>query len=249
MSRKPDTPFKRFSRYNTWKHFVDLKELEVKISLLLTPIVIGLMYFLNCFDKIELFREGFQSITIYIAAAFIGVLGFILTGIAMITAMLNNEVCKKIEAICGEDSLRKILCSFEFIAFVVSVLIVVLFTVYLSFFSDLSLFDSLSFYILSAILIYLVIFVIFYLFSLIGNCIQIFYITNMYQEINNKEEKQFNELLNEIRIDFILTKMAKNNTITSETFIDDLINFIDNHQIKDREKIIQYFKEHYGIDK
>lgn len=249
MKKYIDTPIKRFIRYGTWKHPFNYKEIEVKFSIAITILIMIFLTYLQCYENIELFREAFKNITIYIASAFIGVLGFILAGIAMMTSMLNADVSAKIErAIKKKGAFKEIFCSFEFIAFIVSILIVVLFVVYFSFFSNLNILNKNCFYILCAVLVYLIVFVFFYLFALIGNCIQLFYITNDFQRSIDIEEKQFQAVLNEVRIDFIITKMNKEGIIAGENFFSDLITFLNQYPLDNKEEMIEYFKQHYNVE-
>ena len=118
----------RFNKYNKFKEFTDLDSMEVKAALfltILTFIICGIG--LNLYENFNDFEPALQNICIYISTAMIGLIGIILAGIAIIIGTLNNDNMSIIEKNVGEDAIEEILISFEFLAFISAIEVVIFF--------------------------------------------------------------------------------------------------------------------------
>lgn len=237
--------FKNLTKEKKWKDYLNFKNFECKISLVLSILIIILIYFLDVYNEFSQFAEAFQNITIYIAQALIGMLGFILAGIAIIIGVLNKKTVKKIEILNGKGKVERLLLSFEFLALNVAIGIFLLISFYLILNSPHSLITIIWFNIITFITCYFVMFILFYSLSMISNCISIFHIVNLYEDIE-EHEKKIIDSANELRIDFILNIYIQNSNIDKVKFIKSLNDFVDATTVKNKDKVKKYLNDYYS---
>lgn len=236
--------FSRLLKYKKFNELFDPSNLETIISIILIFLIIIIFERLNIYENILQYIEALKNIAIYIAAALIGLLGVILAGISIIISSLNNNNMRKIEEINGEGTIESILCSFEFLAFIVGIQIITFFMLYLYLYTTNMKITKMLFYILVIIIAYVFIFSIFYTVSLVGNCIQFFFISKIYDDIDIMEKRTV-EILNQIEIEFILTILCDRNNIDRSDIITDLREYINEQEIQNKEEIIKYFDKIY----
>lgn len=235
----------RFKKYNKWNDLVDCSSLEVKCSIILTVIILLVISLFQVYSDFERFIVPIQNVTLYIASALIGMIGIILAGVAIIIGLLDRDIVKKIEELNGEDSVDKILISFEFLAFIIGIEIIIFFLIHIILYSPKSLPPIYIFYTIFAILSYIFIFTIFYTISVISNIVRVFFIKNIYNEaIENS--KNLKEDTNEVRIDFILNLLISEKKISREIFLSKLISFVEATNIPNKESVKNYLVKYYS---
>lgn len=235
----------RLTRNKKWLDYVNLKSIECQASLLFSIIILAIINLLHVHEKFSSFLVTFQNITLGIAQALIGMLGFVLAGIAIIISTLKKDVVKKIEQVNGKGKVEQILSSFEFLTLNISISIVLFYIVYLMLGSPSKLVSSGIFNCMVFFLSYLFIFIIFYSTSLVSNCAKLFLINNTYEDIV-ANEKNLIEVANEVRIDFMLNTLVQGNQISREEFLNKLDQFVDQSNVKDKGKVKDYFKSYYS---
>ncbi|MDM5336371.1 hypothetical protein QUF84_03875 [Fictibacillus enclensis] len=235
----------RLTRNKKWWDYLDFRSLECQAALFFSILLIVLIHFLNVYETFEPFLLAFQNITLGIAQALIGMLGFVLAGIAIIISTLKKDVVKKIDQINGNGTVKKILSSFEFLALNISVLIVWFYILYLLLSTPSKLIGVISFNFIVFFTSYFFLFVIFYSTGLVSNCAKLFLISNTYEDIVSNE-KNIIETANEIRIDFILNTLIQDNQISQVEFLTKLEQFVENSNVMEKEKIKNYFKNYYS---
>ncbi|MGV8983841.1 hypothetical protein [Clostridium sp.] len=239
--------FKRFKKYNKWNDLFAISSLECQSALIFTIIILLIVYILKIHSNFQFFEVAIQNVALYIASALIGMIGIILTGIAVIIGMLSKDVVKRIDLLNGINSVDKILVSFEYLTFMIGTQIITFFLIYIILYSPYNLPSQTIFYLIFAVLSYVFIFTIFYTVSLVSNSIKLFFITNTYDEII-KTEKDLCLEANEIRIDFILNILIENHGIEKEDFLSELQVFVDKSNIKEKQAIKNYFTQYYSDD-
>lgn len=238
--------FERFIKYKKIDEILDKKLNEVKISFVFTTLIVIIFEILKVYENINNYNEAFKNITIYIAAALIGVLGIILAGISIITSSLNRKNMSLIEKVNGNDVVERILTSFEFLAFLVGTQIISFFIIYICLYSSYSMPSKLLFYMTIVLVIYLFIFSIFYTVALVGNSIQFFLSAQKYNEINSLD-KTVISILNEVKIDFLFKLLCENKNISSEDLINSLYKYCKDNNYEKKDEVMEYFKDLYDI--
>ena len=197
----------RFIKYKKFKEFLDYESMESIVAFLMTIIFIFMSECINLYEKFDIFELAIQ-ISIYVAAALIGMIGIILAGISIVISSINKENRKVIEKLNGEDTIEELLVSFEFLAFIVGIQILVYFCLYIILYSDISILPKVPFYIIIALLVFNLTFTLFYTVQLVGNSTRIFIISKKYDDLI-EEHNDILQVANEVRIDFILKVLSE----------------------------------------
>lgn len=237
--------FVRFKKYNKWHEIFAVDSLEVRCSFAITIVILILGYLFGLYSDYKAFEPALQNVTLYIASALIGMLGIILAGIGLMIGILNKDVVDEIERLNGKGSIDQVLVSFEFIAFLIGIQIFSFFSLYIILYSPRYLPPEVIFYAVVAIICYLFVFTVFYIVSLIANCIKVFFIVNTYSKIVH-EKKNIYEEANEIRIEFLINNLLSDRGTNKEEFLRVLLAFIDESGVEDKEAVKRYLNQFYS---
>ena len=230
------------TRNKKWKDYLNYKENEVVISFIFSALLcLGLM-FCNLYEDFHHFEEIIKDILIGVGTSSIGIIGLALSGVAIITGLFSTDQISKIEKYNGQGSFERLMSSFLFLAFNCALLFV--FSIMGIFFSgsNLSIPDKRVFFVIIFLYTYFTLYNIFYAVSLVGNCIAIFKIRNTYNAII---EKDFFDVANEIRIDFIYSTILKKYNISEKEFLNSLESAVQNSDIDCKERLIDYYYRYY----
>lgn len=237
--------FKRFSKHNKWRDYYNFRSFECKMSLITMIATLVIFKILNIYINFNTFILSLQNMTIYTFQALIGMLGIILAGLAIIVGVLNKESINSIEKHNGKGSIQSALVSFEFLAFNIGIGIFLFVLINLVLYSDRDLITPCLFYVIVAGVSYFLAFIIFYTISLIGNCIRVFYINNVYTDISTKERSTYEEA-NEVRIDYLLSTLQKQTNISPEEILEDLDKLTDSINSPNKEAVKKYLRDYYS---
>ena len=237
--------FKRFSKHNKWNDYYNFKSFECKMALITMIVTLIKFKVLNIYSNFNTYLLSLQNMTIYTFQALMGMLGIILAGLAIIVGVLNKESIKSIEKHNGKGSIQGALISFEFLAFNIGIGIFAFLLLNLVLYSDKDLISFSFFYFIVAMVSYFLAFIIFYTISLIGNCIRVFYINDIYSDISAKERSTYEEA-NEVRIDYLLSTLQKQMNLSPEEILEDLDKLVDSINSPNKEAVKKYLKDYYS---
>ncbi len=137
--------------------------------------------------NIDEFNEVIRNTTMAIFASLIGLLGFAISGLAILTGTITNKVISKINEDKLITHLINVLYSFYFIGAFIGISIMSFIAMYLMSFPDIVA-TNFSVIILSFLLSYLFSFSIFYSIALLGTCLRIFLLS--YKFTHNDDNKE-----------------------------------------------------------
>ena len=178
---------------------IDFKKPEAYISAIITIIILIFLFILYQSNNIDTITSIIQNLLLYIAAGLIGMLGFIISGLSIISGTLGKEKVEHIKANGTFENLLSILFSFYYIGIVIGFLIVIYFVTYIIISIDIEM--NFIFYIIwGGLISYGFLFSIFYSVSLLNTCIQIF-ILNYGYEVNKSKIDNNKKSLEKIDID------------------------------------------------
>lgn len=146
--------------------------IEALLSLIMSAIACLIFYF---FIKSVEFSEVIsvsREILINLFSALIGMLGFIIGGLAILTGTISNKVMRELNKLKKIKSLIGILYSFYFTGFIIGVTILVSISVYLLSFVPSTYFLQITF-VWVFIIGYLFSFSIIYSIALLGSCLRV----------------------------------------------------------------------------
>lgn len=230
-----------FRKYEKYKDYFRFSQLECKIALV-SSIIIGYIAFkLNIYENYSIYIEALKDILIGIATGMLGMIGTILTGIALILSLIDDNFIKRIK---DENKINKIITSFQFLVFNLGIGTVYYFILYFCLYIPYNIYSEI-FYVIIILSIYFFVFLLFYTIGLIYNSIKIFFIKNIYSKVD-KLDKRIVESANEIKIDLILSQIYSDDE--TNNFLKSLLEVIDKSEMENKEELLNYIKNYYGLN-
>ncbi|MGF7431083.1 hypothetical protein PQ689_03275 [Thermoanaerobacterium thermosaccharolyticum] len=166
-----------------WKELYNSN--EAKLSFIISILAAIIWRYLFNSVKSELFNQIIRDITLSLFESLIGMLGFIISGLAILTGTITKRVIESINNKKMIKNLISILYSFYFIGAFIGMTIIVYIGMYLMSFSDIVA-TSYTTVIISFILSYMFCFSIFYSIALLGTCLRIFLVSYEFSNENQK---------------------------------------------------------------
>lgn len=248
-----DSSFDDIKKYKKYRDLYDKKSIEFFVSLVSAIIVTILLTIIIKQTNIDDANSIIRSLTKDIAIALIGLLGFVVTGLAILTSAISNKLMNIMYQKGKVDHIKKILLSFYLLSFCIGVCILLDIFFYIISFCNSSI-NMYVFAIVTFICTYLSVFIIFYSIALVGNCVQIFSIINSPIVLETKLSKEEKEIFDSFRITTIEKIVFLMDTLDPKSRINmyrsTMIQLIDNNFDDDikKAKMKKYLYEHIGRD-
>lgn len=238
MNKIKDSSFKKVIQYKKYKDIYDFSSIECRIALLFM-IIINIVFYLSVkYQDSEYIISNYILHLDSICMSFIGFLGFIVTGLAILTGAISSTVVKKLQERSKIESLEKILLSFYLLGLVSAFIIVI--SLILHFINLLHYNSILLINItLLSFISYLIIFAILYAVKLIGNCLELFYIiSNMQIVYDAKENKKVDlkQKYNNYRILALEKIILLNNQVSINDYANEIKKMIETDNMSEQEK-------------
>lgn len=160
-----------------WKELYEEKEAKIAIMIAMVSTFLLVIAYKN--SDFEQFNEMLQNLSGIIISSLIGMLGFIISGLAISTGTITNKLIKSVDKEQKVGALIGILYSFYFVGAVIGVAIICWSITYIFLYSELIL-NLYMLVVAGFFLSYLFLFCIFYSISLLGTCIRLFVVGYMY---------------------------------------------------------------------
>jgi len=237
---------KKIIHLKKYKNIYNFKAFEVYMALIVSIIGLAFMCFLNLYDDFFTFIDSIKSLVLYVIAAYIGLIGITLSGVAIIVSVISSKLQKKISEINKENVIEYLLYDFVWLSMIVSFQIVIYIFIYFALSSNSELVSIHVFYTILALCMYLFFYTVFSIVSIIAECISIFNIANTYNELI-ENDFTISELANEVRIDFIFNSiLSKSN---KDEFLNKIIEFTKacGYEKAKEDALIKYFKQYYSM--
>lgn len=245
MKKINDSSYQKIIKYKKYKDLYDFSSLECRVSLIIM-LILDIMFLVSTkMSETDLVISDYISYLDSIGIALIGFLGFIVTGLALLTGAISSKIVKRLHDRNKMQSLEKVLLSFYLLGLINATIVVISFICH--FITNIPI--NSIFYIdliILSIISYLIVFSIFYAVKLIGNCLELFYIVSDMQI--NEDEKQdakidFKFQYNNYRITALEKVILINKIIKIEEYSDELKKLIESDVISPQKKEI-YLEMH-----
>ena len=242
-----DVSFKKIYTLKKYKDLFDFKSIECVVSLISTIIFEGILLIWNIYQSCNDIVSAMVSMIDGIGIAFIGFLGFIVTGLAILTGAISSKIVKRLQSRNKMQALDRILLSFYLLGLVSAFIILV--SLLLHFVMALPIDANIIVVIIvSAIYSYFTIFSIFYAVKLIGNCLELFMIINEMQIITDDDSK-YKMRYNDYRL-MALEKLGLSTTSPDmveayRNTIYEMIN-LDDTEMDEKKIYIAMLKKQFG---
>lgn len=211
-----------------FKDLINVKNSEVRIALYISIGTLIILHQLDVYSNWGDYESMFKSLINSVIQSFIGLIGIIIAGVAVIISVFTREILKVMRKKDLVKSLQPIFNSFVFLAHF-TVIGIILFVFVYFFIHTKVLVPIWLLYMIIFATTYIFYFVMFYMVSLIKNIVKMFFITSKFNEGLDKEE----DLLLEKAINFIENEMKSEHFV-----IDQLIrNVIRNKKLESDLKI------------
>lgn len=223
--------------------FVDIKQSEVKwagcISILLECFFVLISLHLN----FSIYESELSSLFQCVIAGFISLIGIAIAGVAIVITLFTSEQISMIDEL-HTGAFESLLYDFKWFALVATleaaIYVVMIFIIKM----PCIIAPAILFYIIVFLLIYGVFYLLFYGCALIGNCIKLSKI-RCTLDIISTQAKNTPVASNEIKLDFLISKLLHSDEKAANEFYSELITLIENSTINNKEEIIRYLNERH----
>ncbi len=233
---------KRFIKYNRFFDIINFKESEFWFALIISIIFTVLLLTFGIYKNFNIFEDVISNSLLYMLSGMIGLLGFVLAGVAIMIGIIDPETSDRIDKSMKKEATEELLNHFEYFAFMLTVEVIYLLIIYFAVNSNLKILPLCIFIPLITWTIYTVLFNLFYAVSLVSNLVRIFSIIRTYKNISNTEKTFYNQC-NEIRIDMLIKTLVDQYNISQDDFLKTLNKFAENEE--NSLEIQQYFESYY----
>lgn len=245
-------------KYKKYQDFYDRKALECIISLVCSMGSIVLSYSFLKYNDVVQFTQSLSSFLSSMGLALIGFLGFIVTGLAILTGAISSKVVQVINSIGKKERLDKILLSFYFLGVITLMDILLTLCGNAVILLDIAI-SKVVLYIYCFITTYCIVFVLAYAVKLIGNCLDIFSLVNDIEDLFQSEKKKLKPIENgDIKkiydgyritaLEFILLQNVEDGRL--ELYLKTMKEQINEDESTTEEqkiRLIAMYKQHFGL--
>lgn len=232
------------NKKNKMYDLVNVKEWEVRWAAFTTLVIFVVFIYIDFYKEFSVYESDLKNLMTCILGAFIGLLGFSLSGIAIIVSLFSTKETNAINKINGKDKIIDILTSYSFLAKNIGIQCFLLVVIYFLVSSRHPIMNNVAFYVCLIVEIYHIAFVIYYTIALVKNCVELYRIKEIYSDIENAE-KSIHDTVNEVKIDYIFSTLIENYGCSRDEIIEKLILFIKESQLENKEKIVKYIQQQY----
>lgn len=194
-----DVSFAKLIKLKKYRDLVDFKSIECVVALVSTIVFDGMILVWNCYENCNDIVNSIATIIDGIGIALIGFLGFIVTGLAILTGAISSKIVKRLQVRSKMEALDRILLSFYLLG------IISAFIVLISFFLHLIIALPIEAHLVFVIILgtiysYFTVFTVFYAVKLIGNCLELFMIINEMQVLEENDDFRYKMKYNDYRL-------------------------------------------------
>lgn len=249
MKKIDDEYLKKIAVTKKYSELFDFSTLEVRMAFIFTFLIIILESVMIWSGGKNMFVSFGSQLIKDIGIAMIGFLGFIVTGLAILTGTISSKVVKFFKSRGVYKEMEDILSSFYFIGLITALEIFIIFITYTA--ANIPI-ESLYIIniVLSCIISYLFIFTIFYAVGLVGNCLSIFSIIADIEdeiEINNKSIKAEYDAYRIMALEYIILMSSDSQRYEMyDRKIGELIKKDTNTTKEQKEKMLKIWNKHFG---
>ena len=247
MKKVKDSSYKKLFELEKYKDLYDFSSLECRIA------VIGMILldivFAVCSFAVGVNETVIKAVSLLddIGIALIGYIGFTVSALAILTGAISSKVVNIIKTRNKMVVLERILLSFYLMGIVCAT--VVLVALILHFVVEIPVASIFVINLIGvSILSYLIIFMLFYSVKLIGNCLELFYIVNGY-ELLEEEKIDYKAIYNNYRITAIEKVNLSNTSIEKVNEYKEVVKQLietDNRSEEEIKVLLEMHKSQFG---
>ena len=231
-----------------WVDLIDIRESQVKISIGIVTLLVMFLRYFDIYGKFDIYSEAIENIIMWLFGGYIGLLGFTLSGIAIVTALFSKE---NYEIINGEENVKNLfqknINRFFFLAKVIGCCVLGIAVTYFCIKSDKDIAPHVVFWIWTVAFVYLIVFSFTYTINITNQIIKMYNIKNKLDLVADFKRSIIDDA-NEIRIDIALQLLAKKMGVKYSDLTKDIINIASKSEYDSKNEIVEYLTSHYDFD-
>lgn len=221
--------------------FIDKRQPEVKWAIAMSILMECLLIMLSLHSNFDIYESDICSIIQCVIAGLISFIGVAIAGIAIVIALFTADQIKLIDEL-REGAFDRLLYDFKWFALVSAIETVVFVATIFVIKSPYPVAPTGLFYVLTFLLIYGVLYLLFYGCALIGNFIKMARIKcSLDSALKGKKDTSITAI--EMQLDFLVSKLLHGDKQTSREFYNELIGIIEKSSLNDKDDLIAYLKE------
>lgn len=224
--------------------FIDIKQPEVKWALFTSAALEILLVLIKFHSNFLLYADDICSLLQSLIGALVSLIGVAVAGVAIVISLFSKEQVEIIENIKAR-AFEVLLDDFKWLALVSGLDTAVLVGVLLIIKSPFPVAPACLLYVVSFLIVYSFFYLLFYCYALVGNCIKLYGIRNTLEEIS-MHSKSIPVSALEFQIEFLISKLLKNDQTEAKKFYSELINLAKNSKSKNNKEILEYLNERYS---
>lgn len=194
-----DSSFAKIKAYKKYKDLYDFNSIECIVSMIFTILFEIILLIWRFYEGTNDIINSLGTVINGIGIGLIGFLGFIVTGLAILTGAISSKVVKRLQSRSKMESLERILLSFYLLGITSAMLILLSILIFI-----LSLLPIDGYFVVvfvvGAFYSYFTVFTVFYAVKLIGNCLELFLIVNEMQIIDDEKGMRDKARYNDYRL-------------------------------------------------
>lgn len=226
-----------------WKAFLNNK-FEILMSLTSTLLIVLISEYIGFYNNFEHYIEMLNNLIICIIGCIFAAIGFSLSGIAIISSLFTSGDIKRIEKYSGKGKIKKLLSYYYTLSKNLGINTVILILYYFIINSMLDKTNKIVFWLGIGLTLFYTLYNMFYMISLVNNCIKLYEIKNQYDNIQEYERNIIDDV-NEVRIDFLFKYLMENSNENLDDLCKKIIELIDTSEYDKKEEMIKYIEQCY----
>lgn len=198
---KNDTLFNKLIEHKKFKNLIDIKSIEVKLSIIFTIVLMITFKITNVYGNFGEYNKLLESLLSNSIFAFIGLIGLLLSAIALISGFINNNNIKVLNSLhidrgsSNKGNINKfkaveiVIYDFIFLGLVASITVSIFMILIFFLNSSLAIVNLSIFYLIVIFTAYLFFYMVFASLSLLQECFHIFKIIKTANNIIYEEDR------------------------------------------------------------
>ena len=117
---------KKIIEYKRYKDLINIKETEVWLSILLDLLLCFILNVIHFYYNFSFFIDTINGIFNSLIGGLIGIIGFSLSGMAIMVGLFNKKQIQLFIKLNGENKIEQIMSSYAFLAFISAMVVALL---------------------------------------------------------------------------------------------------------------------------
>lgn len=222
------------------KRYVDFAQPEVRWAIFTSVCFEIFFFFIPIYSKFSTYLSILSDVLLYIIAGIIGLLGVAVAGITLLTSFFSPDQLQCIDR-WQPGAFDELVMDFRWFSLSAILQTIQLLAMLFLIHSPFPLVPKFWFYVLFFMTEYGVFYLLFYVYALIGNFSTLVKIKRSISQLQ-VQEKNISEYTLELQLDYLISKILRNDIDAAHSFYSELIDIISKSGISNKEAIIENIK-------